>query len=86
MPAERGLSSFPGPQFPPLVKFSTFEGHFYFNQLKVEFLWTIRHLCSSSQGDCYSGKKEVEVVYLQRSLAKSHLQTAALLYGRKRKL
>lgn len=85
MGAERGLSSFPGLQFPPLVIFSTFKGHFYVNQLKVEFLWTIRHLCSSSQEDCYSGKKETEIVYLQSSLAKSHLQTVALLFGRKRK-
>lgn len=42
----------------PWVIFSTFKGHFYFNQLKVELLWAIRHLCSSSQEDSYFGKKK----------------------------
>lgn len=44
----------------PWVNFSTFKGHFYFNLLKVElqFLWAVRHMCSSSQEDSFWPKKK----------------------------
>lgn len=70
----------------PWWMFSAFKGHLYLNQWKVEFLWTLRHLRSSSQEDCCSGKKEMEVGYLQSSSAKSHLQNVISLFERKRKL